>query len=205
MNTFALNEHLASENGFQNNMLSVYGEQAHKRAKSLLALLDTLNGATDLVKIQGVNDFVNRAIRYRSDMDIWEKQDYWATPFESIGRGHGDCEDYAIAKYFILLEAGVKKEKLRIMYVKRVGIKVPHMVLAYYPSENDSYILDNVNVALLKRGERDDLMPVFSFNQSGVWITRANTLDKKVPDHEGVGKFKVLVERMDRQKGLLLN
>jgi amino acid transporter len=38
--------------------------------------------------------------------------DYWMTPKEFFIKGFGDCEDYAIAKYFTLLELGVKKESL---------------------------------------------------------------------------------------------
>lgn len=34
------------------------------------------------------------------------ERDYWATPREFIVRGRGDCEDFAIAKYFALASLG---------------------------------------------------------------------------------------------------
>ena len=43
-----------------------------------------------------------------------EKKDYWATPIEFMGTGAGDCEDYAIAKYFSLINLGIPEDKLRI-------------------------------------------------------------------------------------------
>ena len=44
--------------------------------------------------------------------------DYWETPVEALWKGAGDCEDYAIAKYFSLRHLGVSSDKLRITYVK---------------------------------------------------------------------------------------
>lgn len=51
-------------------------------------------------KLQAVNDFFNRHIVFDDDLNIWRQSDYWATPLETIGRGRGDCEDFAIAKYY---------------------------------------------------------------------------------------------------------
>ena len=44
--------------------------------------------------------------------------DYWASPLETLDKGRGDCEDYAIAKYFSLLAAGVPVARLRLVYVR---------------------------------------------------------------------------------------
>ncbi|BBN52020.1 hypothetical protein TRE132_01450 [Pseudomonas chlororaphis subsp. aurantiaca] len=54
------------------------------------------------------------------------------TPVEALWKGAGDCEDYAIAKYFSLRHLGVSSDKLRITYVKALRQNRAHMVLTYY-------------------------------------------------------------------------
>ena len=51
-----------------------------------------------------VIDEVNSIIGYKSD-DI----DIWQTPDETLELGVGDCEDFAILKYFRLIEQGKKR------------------------------------------------------------------------------------------------
>jgi predicted transglutaminase-like cysteine proteinase len=68
-------------------------------------------------QLKRVNDFFNRRIRFGEDQAIWGQSDYWATPMETLGRGAGDCEDFAIAKYFTLLLLSIPDEKLRLIYV----------------------------------------------------------------------------------------
>src|SRR3954451_9283206 len=66
-----------------------------------------------------VNRTLNR-IRFVQDAVHWGEDDYWATPAESVGSGGGDCEDFSIAKYFLLKELGVPISRLRMTYVKSV-------------------------------------------------------------------------------------
>ena len=127
-------------------------------------------------KLQQVNDFFNRRIRFGEDQEIWGQSDYWATPMETLGRGAGDCEDFTIAKYFTLLLLGIPEEKLRLIYVQaRLGgvnssITQAHMVLAFYPApEAEPLILDNLINDLQPASRRPDLQPVFSFNSQGLW------------------------------------
>lgn len=122
--------------------------------------------AIGLPLLEAVNGKVN-SIPSVSDMEQWQQADYWATPVELVGSNGGDCEDYAIAKYFELRAAGVPGERLRMTYVRAInGRRIEnHMVLAYYPSPAaDPLILDNLNPEVLPVSERPDLVPVFSFN-----------------------------------------
>jgi predicted transglutaminase-like cysteine proteinase len=63
-------------------------------------------------QINRVNRYVN-AVAYRSDLANWGQDDRWVGPGEFFARG-GDCEDYAIAKYFALRSLGISKDDLRI-------------------------------------------------------------------------------------------
>lgn len=132
--------------------------------------------APDAERIKRVNQFFNQQMQFADDMVVWGQLDYWATPMESLGRGAGDCEDFAIAKYFTLLQTGVAPEKLRLIYVraKTGGAEgaptQAHMVLAYYAQpEAEPLILDNLIPEIRPASRRPDLIPVFSFNSAGVF------------------------------------
>lgn len=139
-------------------------------------LVQAGRAGSDTDRIRQVNFFFNRQTRFGEDEVIWQQTDYWATPLETLGRGAGDCEDFAIAKYFTLLETGVAPEKLRLIYVRaKTGISdstptQAHMVLAYYAQpEAEPLVLDNLVDEIRPASRRPDLVPVFSFSRAGVF------------------------------------
>jgi len=142
--------------------------------------------SSELERLTLVNTFVNKNIRFGTDLEVWEHEDYWATPLETVGRGSGDCEDFAIAKYFSLLALGVPEPKLRFVYVRALQqqgqtLRVePHMVLAYYKSPGaEPLVLDNLASIIATASQRSDLTPVFSFNQEGYFNGVLRTALKK--------------------------
>ncbi|MEN9480461.1 MAG: hypothetical protein RLZZ298_1856 [Pseudomonadota bacterium] len=127
-------------------------------------------------RVQQVNDFFNQRIRFESDALLWGQSDYWATPLETLSMGRGDCEDFAIAKYFALKKLGVPAERLRLVYVKALVngpfglLDRAHMVLAYYQSSAaDPWVLDSLLHEIKLASSREDLQPIFSFNTRGLW------------------------------------
>jgi predicted transglutaminase-like cysteine proteinase len=139
-------------------------------------MMAAVRGTTDTDRLKRVNDFFNRQITFGEDSVIWNQPDYWATPLETLGRGAGDCEDFAIAKYYSLREVGVAPEKLRLIYVRaKTGATdavaaQAHMVLAYYSQpESEPLVLDNLINDIRPASRRPDLVPVFSFNSEGVF------------------------------------
>lgn len=138
-------------------------------------LVDRVAPLGEMDRIRQVNNFFNQNIQFEDDPAIWNQVDYWATPLETIGMGTGDCEDFAIAKYFTLLQAGIRQDKLRLIYVRaRVAnseIALAHMVLAYYPIPTAvPMVMDNLNTEVLPATLRQDLAPVFSFNRVGIFV-----------------------------------
>ncbi|QDF28245.1 transglutaminase-like cysteine peptidase [Halarcobacter anaerophilus] len=165
--TFNISEEKLQEIALQ------YGKKARKRFELWDKVMQSSKSKDILHKLKDVNDFWNK-IKYKRDIVVWRKKDYWATPFEFLSVGAGDCEDYAIAKYFSLRELGVPDSKLRITYVKllRAGRKYEeaHMVLTYYHKPGATpIVLDNVNKKLKLATTRKDLRPVYSFNAQGLW------------------------------------
>lgn len=125
-------------------------------------------------RLRFVNDFFNRRIRFRDDQAVWGQIDYWASPLETLSRGEGDCEDFAIAKYFSLVASGTPVSRLRLVYVRAQlrggGPPQAHMVLAWYETPDaEPLILDNLVADVRPASRRPDLVPVFSFNGEGLW------------------------------------
>jgi predicted transglutaminase-like cysteine proteinase len=143
--------------------------------QALQPLLMQAVGQDEATQLQAVNQFFNRRILFREDTEAWSQVDYWASPLESLDKGQGDCEDYAIAKYFSLLAAGMPVAKLRLVYVRAQiggpqGVTQAHMVLAYYAAPGaEPMILDNLITEVRPASRRPDLVPVFSFNSEGLW------------------------------------
>lgn len=136
--------------------------------------------ASGVQALQVVNDAINREVKWLEDREHWGAEDYWATPAETIGSGGGDCEDYSIAKYYLLKELGVPISRLRITYVRALKLKgQAHMVLAYYASPDaEPVIMDNLDPRVRPASERDDLEPVYSFNDDEVQVVQGNRKGK---------------------------
>ncbi len=148
------------------------GTRALAGARALAPLLTRAAALDEGQRLTLINDFFNQRIAFRDDSETWGRIDYWASPLETLERGQGDCEDYAIAKYFSLTAAGVAETRLRLVYVRALldGRPQAHMVLAYYPAlDAEPLILDNLRPAVLPASSRPDLAPVFSFNGEGLW------------------------------------
>jgi len=141
-----------------------YGEGAKKRFISLKKLLKEAQGLSDKERLLRVNDFFNQ-VPYSSDEKVWGNSDYWATPLEMLGKGKADCEDYAIAKFFTLLEMGIPEEKLFLTYAVTDNLTTRHMVLAYYEYKGAvPLILDNRAFTILPESLSKDYIPLYRFN-----------------------------------------
>ncbi|RXJ81787.1 transglutaminase-like cysteine peptidase [Arcobacter sp. F2176] len=177
-----------------------YGEKARIRVLVWDEMVENAKSKDILHKLKDVNDFFNK-IRYETDQSHWNKKDYWAAPFEFMGTGAGDCEDYAIAKYFTLRKLGVPEDKLRITYVKLLqrGTKYEqaHMVLTYYHTPSSTpVVLDNVNKILKLASKRPDLKPVYSFNAQGLWEAKNKGKTSQLVGKNNLKSWKDLMSRI---------
>lgn len=148
------------------------GPRVVEQAQALVQQIERSAAHEDLQRLREINDFFNRRLAFKDDIVTWGVPDYWASPLESLDKRAGDCEDYAIAKYFSLTAAGVPTARLRLVYVRArlAGQSLAHMVLAYYAQPGtEPLILDNLRPEVLPASQRADLTPVFSFNTEGLW------------------------------------
>lgn len=159
-------------------------------------LFDEQAGQAELQQLKAVNRFFNLRLRFRDDIQLWRVKDYWATPVEALYRGAGDCEDFAIAKYFSLRQLGVPSHKLRITYVKALRQNQAHMVLTYYPQPSAiPLVLDNLIDAIEPANRRTDLVPVYAFNAEGLWLPGAGG-GKQVGDAKRLSRWQDLLKKM---------
>ena len=158
-----------------------YGEQAVNRLNSLLVLMDELVESKEEKKIMNVNKFFNQ-LEFSADIQTWNKKDYWASRLEFLGKGRGDCEDFAVAKFLTMMQIGVPEKKLFLTYVKAVGYpEAAHMVVTYYPKPGTvPFVLDNYNQRILPATQRKDLIPVYSFTANDLYIQKQQGLGKRV-------------------------
>ena len=174
-----------------------YGDAASREISHWSELLDELETDEIDEKLYSVNRFFNR-LDFVSDIDHWKISDYWATPIEFIATGAGDCEDYAIAKYFSLIELGIPESKLRLMYVTALRLKQPHMVLAYYDTPTSvPLVLDNINKRILPASKRRDLAPIYSFNGNGLWAAKAMGNGRKLRGGGSMKMWDDMIARLD--------
>lgn len=177
-----------------------FGPVARERLTSWRTLMNNPKNRAlnDRQKLELVNDFMNRTT-FKSDREHWGKEDYWATPVEFLSTNGGDCEDFSIAKYFTLRAIGVADDKLQITYVKEIKVyNEAHMVLAYFATADaEPLILDNINKAIQPASTRTDLIPVYSFNGSGLWLAKEQTgRGQSVGSSDRIGHWKDLQTRM---------
>lgn len=157
-----------------------HGPMAGRRLQAWQDLIDDNYTKPERLKLQRVNDFFNGA-QFTTDQKVWQKEDYWATPVEFLGLDAGDCEDYVIAKYFTLKAMGVPEEKLYLTYVKAIRLKQAHMVLTYFKTpKSEPLVLDNINDRIMKASQRKDLIPIYSFNGDGLWLSKQRGKGKAV-------------------------
>ena len=175
----------------------MYDAETRERINNWCQLIETGKNYPDRIKIEKVNDLINQA-EFIYDAPLWGQGDYWATPHELLVANMGDCEDFTIAKYFTLRELGVADSKLRLTYVKSVNLDQAHMVLSYYPVPNSvPLVLDNLNPRILPATSRKDLIPVFSFNGTGLWTAKARGDGKLIGDADRLSVWNDLRNRMD--------
>ncbi len=119
----------------------------------------------DQLKI--INSFWNQW-PYKQDPALYKAPDYWAAPYE-FRKKSGDCEDYAITKYFTLRALGVPMEQMRVVVVKDTILNLAHAVLAVY-IDGDAYILDNLSRNVLSHKRIRNYIPQYSVNEKNRWM-----------------------------------
>lgn len=114
-----------------------------------------------------VNRDVNLAIIPTSDFTQWGETDHWSAPLVTFESGRGDCEDYAIAKYVALEQAGVSASDLRLVILRDLATGEDHAVVTARFDEK-WFVLDNRRLVMLEDIEMQHVLPLFVLDREGV-------------------------------------
>ena len=118
-------------------------------------------------QIRLVNRYVNRH-RYKDDRVSSRSAagNQWETLTEFLDHG-GDCEDFAVAKYFVLRELGVDAEDMRIV-IGRESQRATHHAMLAIRFDEDVWLLENDNT-IHRNGYQDIKRFVYAINEQGIW------------------------------------
>jgi predicted transglutaminase-like cysteine proteinase len=93
-----------------------------------------------------LNKKINQLVHYKKELS---GQDDWQLPADTIARQTGDCEDFAIVKYALLMKAGVPEDRMMIVIGRIASIEAlpdgfeEHAFLVIDPFGDGPRVLDN--------------------------------------------------------------
>lgn len=129
--------------------------------------IEDMKGDDFMEQLVSINDWGN-AHPYIVDQLNWGMNDYWATPYEFM-TVNGDCEDYAIAKYYTLRALGISPDRMRIMIVQDQNLGgVIHAILGVH-QDDKLWILDNQSKEVSLASSIYHYKPIYSLNEDRWW------------------------------------
>jgi predicted transglutaminase-like cysteine proteinase len=136
-------------------------------------LLEVCRNKDPLQKARLVSGFINTQFSGIQDKAVYGIGEKWATPMEFVSNRGGDCEDFAIIKYFALRSLGYEPESMRILVVEVPSYNVWHALLALL-TRGRVYIFDNNfrphDLALPQDGKLAAFFRLHvAFNEKGAW------------------------------------
>jgi predicted transglutaminase-like cysteine proteinase len=163
-------EHLAASLRGESEILArCRTDAAHcpPAAKKFLDIIADGRAHQGRARVGVINRAINLAIRPTSDLAQWGVADRWSAPLATLASGRGDCEDYAIAKYVALREAGMADDDLRLVIVRDLKSDTEHAVVAAHV--DDAWlVLDNRRMVLTEDRAMAQVAPLFAFDVTGV-------------------------------------
>jgi len=136
-------------------------------ARDFLAIVDQGRKLTGRARIGVINRAINLAIEPMSDMAQWGVPDRWSAPLETLTTHRGDCEDYAIAKYVALMQAGIPATDVKLIIVRNTEADEDHAVVAVY-ADGGWIMLDNRWLTMIEDNNMPKAVPLFVLDGGGV-------------------------------------
>ena len=122
-----------------------------------------LRAFSERTRIETINAYVNSRILFVDDSRQFGVSDRWSPAAETLARGRGDCEDFALAKMAMLRRAGLAERDLYFVVLKDVARRADHAVLVVR-SEGRFLVLDNGTDRLIDSADMPDYRPILTFS-----------------------------------------
>jgi predicted transglutaminase-like cysteine proteinase len=140
---------------------------ASPEVKRWANLIDQLRPQNKLRQIITVNKWFNR-LPYKYDEYAYDQLDYWADT-QALLINRGDCEDYALSKYYTLRQLGFSAEELKVTVVYDKQNFTNHAVLMIY-TNGTRYMMDINSDATEPSALGTRYKPLYSFNEKTAWF-----------------------------------
>ncbi|HVF38061.1 MAG TPA: transglutaminase-like cysteine peptidase [Sphingomicrobium sp.] len=115
-----------------------------------------------IARAEAINSYVNARVRFTDDRVQFGTADRWLAASETLARGRGDCEDYAIAKRAMLRAAGVPDKDLYLVVLKDLSRRADHAVLVVRAAGR-FLVLDNGTDRIVDSRDVVDYRPILTF------------------------------------------
>ena len=132
------------------------------------AFASTLRVRPALDRLDAVNRYVNSRVTFTDDVRQYRTADRWSSAGETLRRGRGDCEDYAIAKLQMLRRAGFADRDLYLVVVKDLVRRADHAVLVVR-ADGRMHLLDNGTDGIADAAVAQDYRPILTFAAGRAW------------------------------------
>lgn len=119
-------------------------------------------------RLDAVNRFVNARVRFIDDIRQYGVEDRWTPAADTLRRGRGDCEDYAIAKLQLLRRAGFADKDLYLVILHDALRRADHAVLVAR-AEGRLLVLDNGTDRMVDSFDMPDYRPIVTFSGDQAW------------------------------------
>jgi predicted transglutaminase-like cysteine proteinase len=126
------------------------------------AFAGSLRGQDIIAKLEAVNGYVNARVRFVDDRIQFGVTDRWMSASETLARGRGDCEDFALAKRAMLRAAGVPDKDLYLVVLKDLTRRADHAVLVVRAAGR-FLVLDNGTDRIVDSSDVQDYKPMLTF------------------------------------------
>jgi predicted transglutaminase-like cysteine proteinase len=157
---------------------------ASPAALRFLSIVDNARAREGRARLGEINRAINLAIRPMSDQAQYGELDVWSSPLVTFAHGAGDCEDYAIAKFVALHQAGISLDNLRIVIV-RDNILAEDHALAAARLDGHWLLLDNRHMAMVEDGGVRNYRPLFVIDGYGLMRYADSPLMANIPERDG--------------------
>ena len=128
----------------------------------------SLADLSPVARLEAVNRYVNSRVRFIDDIKQYGVADFWTTAADTLRRGRGDCEDYAIAKLQLLRRAGFAEKDLYLVILRDALRRADHAVLVAR-AEGRLLVLDNGTDRLIDSYDMPDYRPIVTFSGNRAW------------------------------------
>ena len=160
-------------------------------ALQFLAIVDGARTLEGRARLGEINRAINLKIKPMSDLALYGAEDVWSPPLATFAIGAGDCEDYAIAKFVALQEAGVSPDDLRIVILRDDLREEDHAVVA---ARLDGHwlMLDNRHMVLVEDHDVRRYRPIFLVDRDGVkaYSDAPSTFEASRGDERAIGQIR---------------